>query len=89
MKVTYSESEAKSRFSEILALVGEGETVSISENGKTVAEIRRPERKVNATEERFAELERRGILTKTGKRWKPSHAGDPMPGAVKQFLAER
>ena len=89
MNITYSENEAKSRFSEILALVGKGETVSISQNGKAVAEIRQPESKPRTTEERFAELERRGVLTRTGKRWKPSHAGDPMPGAVKQFLDER
>ena len=97
MNITYSQSEAKSRFSEILALVSSGQTVSISHNGKTIAEIRQPERQdenlsrtdEEGFEDRLAELERRGVLVRSGKRWKPVHAGDPMPGAVERFLAER
>lgn len=97
MNITYSESEAKSRFSEILALVSNGETVSISHNGKTIAEIQQPKRQGENSsrtseegfEDRLAELERRGVLVRSGKPWKPVHAGDPMPGAVERFLADR
>ena len=40
-------------------------------------------------EEHLAELERRGVLIRGKGRWRPPPPGEPIPGALERFLAER
>ena len=41
------------------------------------------------TEERLAELERRGALIRATEPWRPPPPTDPIPGALERFLADR
>ena len=88
MAITYSTYHAKARFSEVLRLVREGQIVTISYRGEPVAEIR-PIEKKQTVEDRLEELERHGELVRSGSPWRPVAAGDPRPGAVERFLADR
>lgn len=89
MSLIYSTYEAKTRFSELLRLVRSGKTVAISYRGEPVAEIRSLEQKSQTIEERLDELERRGILVRSGDVRKPLAAVTHRPGALHRFLAER
>ena len=89
MRLLYSTSEVKARFSEVLRHVREGKTVTISHRGDPVAEIRPLSERATRLEKRLADLERRGILTPPPKDPKPIEPGTPVPGALKRFLAAR
>ncbi|MYG81369.1 MAG: type II toxin-antitoxin system prevent-host-death family antitoxin [Gemmatimonadetes bacterium] len=89
MNVVYSTYDAKARFSEVMRLVREGGTVTITYRGAPVAEIRPIERGAVSPEEHFAELEKRGILVPEKEPRIPLRAGPPNPGALARFLAER
>ena len=89
MRLLYSTSEARTRFSEVLRHVREGKTVTISYRGDPVAEIRPLSEQPTRLEKRLADLERRGILTPRPKNWKPIEPGEPVPGALERFLADR
>ena len=89
MNVVYSTYEAKARFSEVLRLVREGTTVTVSYRGDPVAEIRPIEKAAGTVEEHFARLEKRGILVPPQRARKPLRVGDPKPGALARFLADR
>ena len=90
MTLIYSTSEAKARFSEVIRQVREGKTVTIFYRGEPVAEIRRIRRHQEQTiEERLDDLQRRGVLVRSGA---PRLAFQPVarrPGALARFLAER
>lgn len=89
MNVVYSTYEAKARFSEVLRLVREGTTVTVSYRGDPVAEIRPIKQEAVTVEEHFARLEERGILVPARGTRKPLRVGDPKPGALAHFLADR
>ncbi|WP_419167076.1 type II toxin-antitoxin system Phd/YefM family antitoxin [Candidatus Palauibacter sp.] len=89
MRLLYSTYEAKARFSEVLRHVREGRTVTISYRGEPVAEIRPLRDRTTNLEERLAELERRGSLTPRPKHREPLKPGEPVPGALERFLADR
>ena len=57
--------------------------------GEPVAEIRPLEKRAQSLEERTRELERRGVLWPAKGPRKPFKIGDPVPGALERFLAER
>ena len=99
MSITYSTYEAKTRFSEVLRQVRNGETVTVSYRGEPVAEIRPIRQKseksksesleTETPEEYDARLIREGILSPApdpNYRFKP---GKPSPGALERFLADR
>ena len=86
---TYSTYEAKARFSEIIRLVRQGETITVSYRGEPVAEIRSIQRRTSTIEERLEDLERRGILVRPAGPRQTLEAGTRRPGALERFLAER
>ena len=102
MAVTYSATEAKAKFSEVIRRVRNGETVIVTYRGEPVAEIvpyKRPKpddesdsddgATKTTMEERIAELERKGILARPRG---PRRGFKPLghrPGALKRFLEER
>lgn len=89
MNAVFSTYEAKARFSEVMRLVREGGTVTVTYRGDPVAEIRPFERGAMSVEEHFAELEKRGILVPAKHPSLPIRAGAPKPGALARFFAER
>ena len=99
MSITYSTYEAKTRFSEVLRQVREGETVTVSYRGEPVAEIR-PIRqkseiskaeslKTETQEEYDARLIREGILVPAADPNYRFKLGEHVPGALERFLADR
>lgn len=93
MADTYSTYEAKARFSEILRLVREGRTVTVSYHGEPVAEIR-PIPGGTGLARRLDRLADRGVV----RRPEPPAAGSaprvPLrvarrAGALKRFLEDR
>lgn len=85
---TYSTYEAKARFSEVIRLVREGRTITVTYQGDPVAEIR-PLERATGTAARIDWLRSRGILSdgaKAGKRLKPMADN---PGALERFLEDR
>ena len=90
MAPTYSIYEAKARFSEVIRLVREGRTVTVSYRGEPVAEIRGIEGRGEPTiDERLAELERAGALVPAARPGRGFHPLGRRPGALARFLAER
>lgn len=90
MTLTYSAYEAKARFSEVLRHVREeGRTITVSYRGEPVAEIRPLQPRPQTIEERLDELERRGEVVRSREPRRPFELGDPSPGALAQFLADR
>ena len=92
MSVIYSTDEAKARFPTILRHVRAGNMVTITCDGKAVAEIRPVEQDLRenlTTEEWFDYLRQRGILSGSGEKWQPPEGVEPSPGALERFLAER
>ncbi len=89
MSPVYSTYEAKARFSEVLRLVREGASVTVTYRGQPVAEIRPIEPRAGSVEEHFAELERRGVCTPARDPESPLVPGSPNPGGLARFLAER
>lgn len=89
MPRVYSTYEAKSRFSELLRQVREGQRVVISYHGKPVAELRPFERIEGETqEEALARLEAAGILS-PGKGRPVFRPIARRPGALQRFLDSR
>ena len=89
VNITFSTYQAKARFSEVMRMVRAGKTVAISYRGDPVAEIRPLEQKQQTIEDRLEELERRGILVRSGGVRKPLVAVAHVPGALDRFLSER
>lgn len=86
---TYSISEAKARFSEIIRQVREGQTVTVTYRGKPIAEIRPIAKPPQTIEERLEEMEREGTLVRSTLLRRPFRVGVPEPGALERFLADR
>ena len=96
MGTTYSASEARVQFAEVLRQVREGNTVTVSYRGEPVAEIRPIPTESGATEkapetleERLVDMERRGVLIRPREPRRPFRPGAYKPGVLKRFLAER
>ena len=92
MSIIYSTEEARARFPTILRHVRAGNMVTITYDGKAVAEIRPVEQDLRenlTTEEWFNYLRQRGILSGSGEKWQPPEGVEPSPGALERFLAER
>ncbi len=62
MRLTYTASEARTRFSEVMRRVRDGDTIVVTYRGEPVAEIRPLEKRAQTLEKRPRELERRGVL---------------------------
>lgn len=89
MNPIYSTYEAKSRFSEVLRLVREGTTVTVTYRGDPVAEVRPIEPQAASIDEHFAALEKRGIVVPAEDPRSPLTLGGPNPGGLARFLADR
>ena len=85
----YSAYDAKARFSEVLRQVRDGKTVIVSYRGKPVAEIRAIQDSPATIEARLDDLERQGVLVRSGEPRTPMEAVERRRGALKRFLAER
>lgn len=89
MNPIYSTYQAKARFSEVLRLVREGATVTVTYRGDPVAEVRPIEPQAASIDEHFAALEKRGIVVPAEDPRSPLTRGEPNPGGLARFLAER
>jgi prevent-host-death family protein len=86
---TYSTYEAKARFSEVLRMVREGHSVTITYRGEPVAEIRPIDDSGGASlERRIGELERQGEIVRGDRRGEMGTVSR-RPGALQRFLEER
>jgi len=84
----FSTYDAKARFSELLRMVREGRSVTITHHGTPVAELR-PIRSGGSTQERIDWLSERGLLTPRPDREGGLEPIASRPGALERFLAER
>ncbi len=90
MAITYSIHEAKARFSEVIRLVRNGKTVTVSHRGEPVAKIRSISSRENPTlDERLQDLERRGALVRSAIARRGFEPVARRPRALPRFLAER
>ncbi len=89
MAIVYSTYEAKARFSELLRLVREGQTVTVSYRGEPVAEVRPIRQAPKSILERLDDLQRRGIVVPSQGGRAPLHPVVRREGALDRFLAER
>jgi prevent-host-death family protein len=88
MAVIFSTYEAKARFSEVLRLVRQGETVRISYRGTPVAEVRPLSAKAESLTQRMTRLEREGRVV--AARGEGGFAPvQRRAGALNRFLAAR
>ena len=86
---TYSLYEAKARFSEVIRLVRQGRTVTVTYRGEPVARIRPVEGESSELEERLRRFEDAGVLRAPGDPAAPLERVARRPGALGRFLAER
>lgn len=89
MTIVYSTYEAKARFSELLRLVREGQSVTVTYRGEPVAEVRPIRPPPKTLVERLDDLERRGILVPFKGERRTLRPVTSRPGALDRFLAER
>jgi prevent-host-death family protein len=89
MPKKYSTYEAKARLSEILRLVREGQTITVTYHGEPVAEIRPLDMGTRSIEARMRRLEERGVLVRGGDEPGRFATVQRRPGALQRFLAER
>jgi len=89
MTLIYSTYEAKTRFSEVLRLVRQGKTVTISYRGEPAAEIRPVPSPKQTVEEHLLEMQRKGTLVRAKRPRPPIRMVARRPGALERFLAER
>lgn len=85
---TWSTWEAKARFSELLRLVREGRTVTVTYHGEPVAEVR-PLKRESGIEGRLEYLRRRGSLSVSEQPRGMPPALLSRPGALARFLEDR
>jgi prevent-host-death family protein len=80
--------EAKARFSELLRLVREGQTVTVTYHGKPVAEVR-PLSDQAGIAARIERLRARGLLSVHERTGRTLRAIAPRPGGLRRFLEDR
>lgn len=86
---TYSLYEAKARFSEVIRLVRQGRTVTVTYRGTPVARIQPVEGESTEIESRLRRFEDAGVLQAEGNSTGPLERIARKPGALARFLAER
>jgi len=86
---TYSLYEAKARFSEVIRLVRQGRTVTVTYRGEPVARIQPIQGESSELEERLRRFEDAGVLRSPDARAVPLERVARRPGALRRFLAER
>lgn len=97
MKIIYTTDEVRDSLSEILKAIRAGETITVTERGVPVAEIRplpeeRREPYPNSSdklEQHLEEMRRRGVLQPAKGPRQPFKPGPHIPGALERFLKER
>ena len=97
MKIIYTTEEILSKLPEILKAVTAGESITVTDQGVPVAEIRplpegRREPYPNSTDkldQHMEEMRRRGVLGPSNGPRKEFRATEHKPGALERFLAER
>ena len=89
MKITFTISDLKSDPRWVLEHARKGGAANIACDGKIVAEIRPLKPRKYTTERRMKEMRHRGILRSSGEPKRPIEPGEPSPGALARFLAER
>ena len=94
MPKEYSLYEAKAKLSALVREVREGNTLIITVHGEPAAELRPipAPAKAQTNEERFAELEALGLMTRGTMKPSDPRAfprGKHIPGALQRFLDER
>ena len=97
MKITFTLADLKSDPRWVLEQVRKGGAANIACDGKIVAEIRPldsengsvEEDKKQTLDERLEDFRRRGVLVSSGKPRRPFKLGEPSPGTLARFLAER
>ena len=90
MKITFTISDLKSDPRWVLECVQrEGKAANIACDGEIVAEIRPVEPRKYTNEQRMKELRHRGVIRGSGEPKRPIEPGEPSPGALARFLAER
>lgn len=80
--------EAKARFSELLRMVREGRTITVTYHGKAVAEVR-PIAPNPGVEQRIERLRARGVLSLSEARSDSLRPLERKEGALARFLDER
>ncbi|HYU42454.1 MAG TPA: type II toxin-antitoxin system prevent-host-death family antitoxin [Vicinamibacteria bacterium] len=88
MARTYSTSEVRTKFGEVMRRVRAGERVVVTSRGKEVAEIR-PIEKRESLDQRVQRLEASGTVVPAGGKRGPWKAIAHHPGALERFLADR
>jgi prevent-host-death family protein len=86
---TYSLYEAKARFSEVIRLVRQGRTVTVTYRGEPVARIQPVQGESSKLEERLRRFEDAGVLCPPDNVAVPLERVARRPGALGRFLAER
>jgi prevent-host-death family protein len=86
---TYSTYEAKSKLSEILRKVEQGQVIRISRRGAPIAEVRPISPAPRTLEERIVELQERGVVTKPSAAARSYRPLARRRGALRRFLADR
>ena len=90
MATTYSTFDAKSKFSEVIRRVRDGESVIVSFQGDPIAEVKPVARtKKTSMEERHEELVRRGVVIPARNPNAPIRPEAYRPGGLKRFLEDR
>jgi prevent-host-death family protein len=85
---SFSLYDAKARFSEIIRMVREGASVTVTVHGEPVAEIRPIEKGAGNLAQRLSQLVEAGVVVPAKGSFKPQVRAR-RPGALKRFLADR
>jgi prevent-host-death family protein len=86
--MTYSIYEAKAKFSEVIRLVRQGRTVTVTHRGEPVAEIR-PLTEKETLDQRLRRLEAAGAIHRAVDPKAPLEPIARRPGALQRFLKDR
>ena len=89
MKITFTIEDLKADLPGVLEYVREGKAANIEWGGEIIAELRPVKPKKYTNEQRLKELRHRGLLKSSGEPKRPIEPGEPAPGALARFLAER
>ena len=97
MKVTFTIADLKADPRWVLDYALKEGAVNIACDGEIVAELRpvdsqngsAGEDKKQTLEERLDDFRKRGILVSSGKPRRPFKLGEPSPGVLERFLADR